>query len=98
MLRVDDRRVLDGIFWMLRTGSPWRNLPERHGPYTTVYNRFNREAKAGVWVQVLETLAEKPTDSMQFIDSSIIQAHQQAAAKREADHTLGRSRGGLTIT
>ncbi len=36
--RVDDRRVLNGIFYMLRTGSPWRDLPERYGPYTTVYN------------------------------------------------------------
>jgi len=80
--RVDDRRVLNGIFWVLRTGSPWRDLPERYGPYTTVYNRFNRWAKAGVWVQVFETLAEKSPDSLQFIDSSIIRVHQQAAAKK----------------
>ncbi len=45
--RVDDRRVLNGIFWVLRTGSPWRDLSERYGPYTTVYNRFNRWAEAG---------------------------------------------------
>jgi transposase len=37
--RVDDRRVLNGIFWVLRSGSPWRDLPERYGPYTTCYNR-----------------------------------------------------------
>lgn len=80
--RVDDRRVLNGIFWVLRTGSPWRDLPERYGPYTTVYNRFNRWAKAGVWVRFFETLSEKSPDSMQFIDSSIIRAHQQAAAKK----------------
>ena len=46
--RVDDRRVLNGIFWVLRTGSPWRDLPGRYGPHTTIYNRFNRWAKAGV--------------------------------------------------
>jgi transposase len=40
--RVDDRRVPNGIFWVLRTGSPWRDLPERYGPCTTVYNRFSR--------------------------------------------------------
>lgn len=80
--RVDDRRVLNGIFWVLRTGSPWRDLPERYGPCTTVYNRFNRWAKAGVWVRVFETLAEKSPDSMQFIDSSIIRVHQQAAAQK----------------
>ena len=49
--RQDDRRVLNGIFWTLRTGSPWRDLPERYGPYTTIYNRYNRWAKAGVWLQ-----------------------------------------------
>ena len=48
--RTDDRRVLNGIFYALRTGSPWRDLPERYGPYTTCYNRFNRWAKAGVWL------------------------------------------------
>ena len=40
--RVDDRRVLNGIFWVLRSGSPWIDVPERYGPHTTVYNRFNR--------------------------------------------------------
>ena len=47
--RVDDRRVLNGIFWVLRTGAPWRDLPECYGPRTTVCNRFNRWSKAGVW-------------------------------------------------
>ena len=40
--QVDDRRVLNGIFWLLRTGTPWCDLPERYVPRTTVYNRFNR--------------------------------------------------------
>jgi len=44
--RVDNRRVLNGIFWVLRSGAPWRDLPERYGPYTTCYNRFNRWRKA----------------------------------------------------
>ncbi len=52
--RVDDRRVINGIFYKLRTGVPWRDLPERYGPYTTVYNRFNRWTKAGVWDRLME--------------------------------------------
>ena len=40
--RVDDRRVLNGIFWRLRTGAPWADIPERYGPHTTCGNRFNR--------------------------------------------------------
>lgn len=81
--RVDDRRVINGIFYVLRTGSPWRDLPERYGPYTTVYNRFNRWAKAGVWLGVFETLAARSPQSMQLIDSSIIRAHQHAAGGKK---------------
>lgn len=80
---VDDRRVLNGIFYILRTGSPWRDLPERYGPYTTVYNRFNRWAKAGVWVNIFNALAAKSLQSMAFIDSSIIRAHQHAAGGKK---------------
>ncbi|GMG82249.1 hypothetical protein LNKW23_14620 [Paralimibaculum aggregatum] len=82
--RVDDRRVPNGIFWVLGTGSPWRDLPERHGLCTTVRNRFDRWARAGIWAQAFDTHAETSPDSMQFIDSSIIRAHRQAAA-REGD-------------
>jgi len=81
--RTDDRRVLNGIFFILRTGSPWRDLPERYGPYTTVYNRFNRWAKAGVWVSVFNALAENSPESMAFIDSSVIRAHQHAAGGKK---------------
>src|SRR5580704_15083474 len=81
--RVDDRRVINGIFYVLRTGSPWRDLPERYGPYTTVYNRYNRWAKAGVWLRIFETLAERSPDSLHLIDSSIIRAHQHAAGGKK---------------
>lgn len=47
VVRVDDRRVINGIFYALRTGSPWRDLPERYGPYTTVYNRFTGGRRPG---------------------------------------------------
>ncbi len=81
--RVDDRRVINGIFYVLRTGSPWRDLPERYGPYTTIYNRYNRWAKAGVWLKMFETLAAQSPQSMQMIDSSIIRAHQHAAGGKK---------------
>ena len=60
--RVDDRRVLNGIFWVLRSGAPWRDLPESYGPHTTCYNRFVRWRRAGVWGQLtceIEQLASK---------------------------------------
>jgi transposase len=77
--RVDDRRVINGIFYVLRTGSPWRDLPARYGPHTTVYNRYNRWAKAGVWLRVFEALAASSSGAMHLIDSSIVRAHQHAA-------------------
>ena len=55
--RVSDRRVLNGIFWVLRSGAPWRDLPETFGPYTTCYNRFVRWRRAGVWSKIMNTLA-----------------------------------------
>jgi transposase len=54
--RVDDRRVLNGIFYILRSGSPWADVPERYGPPTTVYNRFNRWRKAGVWDRLMDAI------------------------------------------
>jgi len=81
--RVDDRRVLNGIFWTLRTGSPWRDLPERYGPYTTIYNRYNRWARAGVWLRVFEALALRAPDALHLIDSSIVRAHQHAAGGKK---------------
>jgi len=81
--RVDDRRVLNGIFFVLRTGIPWRDLPERYGPYTTVYNRYNRWAKAGVWARIFRALAEKMPQSLALIDSSIIRAHQHSAGAKK---------------
>jgi transposase len=76
--RADDRRVLNANFYSLRTGSPWRDLPERYGPYTTAYNRYNRWANAGVWLRVFEALAAASPQSMQLIDSSVVRAHQHA--------------------
>ena len=46
--RVDDQRVFNGIFYILHTGAPWRDLPERYGPKTTLYNRYNRWSQRGV--------------------------------------------------
>lgn len=75
------RRVLGGIFRVLRTGASLRDLPERNSLRTTIHNRFKRWAIAGVWVQAFETPAEEYPDSMQVIADSIIRAHQWAAAR-----------------
>ena len=55
--RADDRKVLNGIYWRLRTGSPWADIPERYGPPTTCYNRFVRWRKLGVWDRIFEAVS-----------------------------------------
>lgn len=95
--RVNDRRVLNGILWTLRSGAPWRDLPERYGPYTTCYNRFVRWCRAGVWDHILTAIAHREHAEVQMIDSTIVRAHQHASCTRDsAGQSFGRSRGGLT--
>jgi len=80
--RVDDRRILNAIFYVLRAGMPWRDLPERYGPYTTAYNRFNRWSRRGVFKRMFDTLAAKSRDSLHLIDSTIVKAHRSASGAK----------------
>ena len=77
--RVDDKRVLNGVFWRLRTGAPWADIPARYGPHTTCVNRFNRWRKAGIWAMLLREVSKAYDGDIQMIDSSSIRMHQHAA-------------------
>ena len=81
--RVNDRRVLNGIFWVLRSGAPWRDLPERYGPRTTCYNRFVRWRKGGVWDRLMDAITAVHEGDIQMIDSTSVRAHQQAATVKK---------------
>src|SRR5262249_53180166 len=84
----DHRTVLNGILWALRTGAPWRDLPERYGPWRTVYSRFRRWRGAGVWDRVLAALQAEAAhdgtldDTLAIIDGTSIRAHHQAAGAK----------------
>ena len=80
----DHRRVLDGIFWIARTGAPWRDLPDEFGKWGSVYRQFLRWTRAGVWDLLLEALANsgRVPDTVQMIDSTIVRAHHHAAGGR----------------
>lgn len=80
--RVDDRRVLNGIFSVLRSGVPWRYQPEHYGPRTTCCNRFARRRKAGVWDRMMDAITAAH-DGLQMIDSTSVRAHQQAATVKK---------------
>ena len=71
--------MLNGIYWRLRTGSPWADIPERYGPATTCYNRFVRWRKLGVWDRIFEAVSKAYDGDLQMVDSSSIRVHQHAA-------------------
>ena len=75
VLRVDDQRVLNGIICVLCAGAPWRDLPERYGPYTTFHNRSNRWRKAGIWNRIMDTIVEAYDGEAQMIDGSVSWSH-----------------------
>lgn len=78
------RLILDGVFWIARTGSPWRDLPEEFGKWSSIYRQFRRWTLAGLWELMLEALNESDIapDSVQMIDSTVIRAHHQAAGAK----------------
>ena len=82
-VRVDDRRVVNGIFYILRTGSPWRDLPEVFGDWNSVFRRFSRWSHKGIWWRIFAAIADDPDFEYLIVDSTIIRAHQHASgAKR----------------
>ncbi len=92
----DHRQVINGILWRLRTGAPWRDIPERYGPWQTCYERFKRWEEDGTWARLLEDLQVKDdsigtVELTVSIDSTIARAHQHAAGARKRGTTAGRS-------
>lgn len=85
---ADHRRVVEGILWVLRTGAPWRDLPERYGPWRTVYARFTRWQRDGTWDRLLAHVQTKSDAVGEIawevsIDSTTVRAHQHAAGARK---------------
>lgn len=95
----DDARFVKAVFWVLRTGAPWRDLPSGFGKWSTVYRRYRRWAVAGRWEALRQTLDEQQRCYL-LIDSTIIKAHPHAAGALKrgetAEEALGRSRGGFS--
>jgi transposase len=101
--------LVNGVFWRLRTGAPWRDVPQRYGPWQTVYDRFSRMRKSGLLDRIIERLQLRLNESglldpdLFCIDGTNVRAARAAAgaAKKNPppgepeDHALGRSRGGF---
>ncbi len=92
----DHRLLVEAICWRLRTGAPWRDLPERFGPWQTAWYRFDRWAADGTWTRLLESVQAHADECGELgwdvsVDSSIVRAHQHAAGARTTPepHTGG---------
>jgi transposase len=94
--RVDDRRVISGIMHMLHSGARWRDCPPVYGPYTTIYNRFNRWSRQGIWTNIFYTLTGSTgVIGTMAVDSTHIKAHRSAAgAKGGPSRTPSGARAG----
>ena len=94
--RVDDRVVISGILHVLKVGCRWRDVPSDYGPATTIYNRYHRWARRGIWQRIFEKVAANgPVPQELSIDSSHVKAHRSAqgskggrGAKRLASHVV----------
>ena len=83
----DNRMFVEGVLWIVRTGSPWRDLPEAFGGWNSVFRRFSRWSRKGVWHRIFEALSDDPDFEYLIIDSTIVRAHQHASG----------AKGGLKI-
>lgn len=77
-----DRNFVNAVVYMAKTGVQWRDMPERFGNWKTIYNRFHRWAKRGVWRDIFRASAVTDEDVGSILDASIVRAHQDAAGGR----------------
>jgi transposase len=96
-VRQDDRRIVNGILWKLATGAPWRDLPERYGPWQTAYTRFWRWSRAGLWDRLFAAVQRQADGAgeidweLHFVDGTVIRAHQHAAGAKGGTRRRKRS-------
>ena len=81
--RNDDRQMLNGLLWIIRTGAPWRDLPERYGAWSTVYSRFRQWQESGLFQKILEELGIEADLQDVSMDSTTSNAHQHSAGAKK---------------
>jgi putative transposase len=79
----DNRMFVEGVLWIVRTGAPWRDLPEVFGAWNSVFRRFSRWSRKGVWQRIFEAMSDDPDFEYLIVDSTIVRAHQHAAGAQK---------------
>jgi len=92
----DNRRFINAVFWVLRTGAPWRDLPADYGGWSNTHRRFIRWRNAGIWEKLLEQLVDAPDYEWLMIDASHIKVHPHAAGARGGNQDMSQTKGGST--
>ncbi len=92
----DNREFINSVFWILRTGSPWRDLPPDYGNWSNVHRRFIRWRDAGIWEKLLEQLVDSPDFEWLMIDASHIKVHPHAAGAKGGNQEMSRTKVGST--
>ena len=93
---ADNRLFVNAVLWIGKTGSPWRDLPERFGPWNSVWRRFDRWARAGVWGQVFEQ-RQDPDLEWLILDSTVVRAHPCAAGAKKKRTAAGGKRNKPSV-
>jgi putative transposase len=78
----DNRLFVEAVLWIVRTSSPWRDLPPVFGKWNSIFTRFSRWSRDGVWWRLFKALADDPDFEYLIVDSTIVRAHQHAAGKK----------------
>lgn len=99
----DHRQVLNAILWKLRTGAPWRDLPERYGPWKTAHERLRLWTADGTWQKILDEVVVKDdsigeVEWIVSVDSSVVRAHQHASGARKKETLLPGTATGSVST
>lgn len=90
----DNRQFINAVFWILRTGAPWRDLPPDYGDWKNTHRRFCRWREKGIWEQLAQYLAGETELKWLMIDASYIKVHPHGTGARGGNQEMGRSKGG----
>ena len=90
----DNRQFINAVFWILRTGSPWRDLPSDYGDWKNTHRRFTRWRDKGIWSDLLDIIIDEPDFEWLMIDATFCKVHKHGTGAKGGNDAIGRTKGG----